>query len=63
MIPRKVSNQELAELPTKWQNSTVDVSKYIECVLVAYEVDYTTFLLHKEEGGRCQIYKDRFYVA
>ncbi len=60
---RKLSNAELADLPESWENPTVDTSKYIQCVLAAYEVDEAGYLEHKRAGGLCQEHSGRFYVA
>lgn len=63
MTPRKVSNMELADLPERWENPMVDVTKYYQCALAAWEVDEPTYLDQREKGGLCQVYKGRFYIA
>lgn len=52
---RKLSNRELAGLPSHWENPTVDTRHYYQNVLSAFEVDQATFLQHKAKGGLCQM--------
>lgn len=60
---RRISNQELADLPTDWENPTCDTSKYIQSVMVAWEVDKQSYESHKRAGGLCQIHNGRYYIA
>jgi hypothetical protein len=60
---RRISNAELADLPESWENPTVDTSKYIQCVVAAYEVDKAVYLKHKRAGGLCQEHSGHFYIA
>ena len=60
---RKINNQELADISSNWENSTVDINKYYQNVLYAYEVDKESYKAHKSNGGLCQQYKDKFYIA
>lgn len=61
--PRKISNRELADLSTNWENPTVDTAKYYQCVLSALEVDLGTYEAHKRDGGLCQKFNNNFYIA
>ena len=63
MLPRKITNEELADLPESWENATVDVSKYFPCVMRAYEVNEETYTQCKDDGDMCMVYKFRYYVA
>jgi hypothetical protein len=63
MKPRLLNNQELADLPSDWNNARVDTRKYYQNVLRAYEVDETTYIECKMNGDICQAYKFRYYVA
>ena len=60
---RKITNQELADLSDNWENPTVDINKYYQNVLYAYEVDEESYNHHKSNGVLCQKYKNKFYVA
>jgi hypothetical protein len=60
---RKNSNQELADLSSEWENATVDTKKYYQNVMYAYEVNKQVYDSWKSEGGLCQIYKNRYYIA
>lgn len=62
-LPRKITNRELADLSTRWENPSVDTRHYIQCACVVFEVDGATYTQHKEEGGLCQIQNGRFYIA
>lgn len=60
---REISSEELANLPTSWENATVDVRKYYQNVLCAFEVDYVVFQKYKDKGGLCQNVNGRYYIA
>ena len=60
---RRISNAELADLPSRWENATVDTTKYYQNVIYAYEVSKSVYEKHKRIGGLCQEYKDKFYIA
>lgn len=61
---RELNNQELADLPSKWTNSHVDPSKYYDVPLYgAFEVDKETYLKHKDAGGLCQIFNNKYYAG
>lgn len=62
-IVRKISNEELADLPERWENSTVDTNKYHQSVFRAYEVTQTIYNAHKKEGGLCQEHNNKYYIA
>ena len=62
-MQRKITNAELADLSTKWENPTVDTRHYIQCVMKAWEVDRSFYEAQKKDGGLCQAFKDRYYVA
>lgn len=62
MEPRQITNEELADLPSKWGNSPVS-SKYYDCVLRAWEVDAVTFNRMKDDGALYLEINGRFYVA
>jgi len=59
----RLSPQELADLPTRWENSTVDVNKYAQSALVAWEVDALLYQKLKKAGMLCQQHKGNYYVA
>jgi hypothetical protein len=63
MEPRQITNEELADLPSEWENAKVDVRKYYQNVLYVYEVDEHTYLMYKNRGGLCQEFKGKFYIA
>lgn len=63
MEPRKISNEELADLSQDWENPTVDTSAYYQSALAAWEVDRETYQQHKASGGLCQVYKGKYYIA
>jgi hypothetical protein len=60
---RKISAKELADLPEKWENPTVDTSQYVQCALQAWEVNEKVYNQWKTDGGLCQKYDGKFYVA
>lgn len=61
--PRRITNEELADLSDNWENPTVDTSKYYQNVLRAYECDRETYLDYKADGGLCQVHNGRYYIA
>lgn len=63
MEPRKISAQELANLLSEWENPTVDTRKYYQCVMYAYEVSKETYEQYKRDGGLCQEYQGKYYIA
>lgn len=60
---RRITNRELADLPTSWLNAKVDTSKYIPCAMEAWEVTEGVYTKLKHAGTLCQMYNDRYYVA
>ena len=60
---RKVSNKELADLPERWENPTVDVSKYVQCAMEAWEVSFHGYEIWKAAGGLCQQHEGKYYIA
>jgi len=54
MKPRRITNEELANLSEAWEHPTVDTSKYYQSVLVAYEIDQETYLASKRAGHLVQ---------
>lgn len=62
-IFRKISNEELADLSNEWKNPTVDIRKYYQNVLYAFEVDELAYNEHKLSGGLCQKHNGKFYIA
>jgi hypothetical protein len=60
---RKISNEELADLPNNWNNPTVDISKYYQNVMYAFEVSKEVYDKYYVDGGLCQTYKGKFYIA
>ena len=60
---RKISNQELADIPVKWENPTCDTSKYVQNVMVAWECEKDQYESHKRAGGLCQKHGGKYYVA
>ena len=79
MTKRKLTNKEMFELPddwkipysdqhhrgtsTGWENPKVDITKYRPSIIVIYEVDQNTYKQYKNNGGLCQEYENRFYIA
>ena len=71
MIPKKLSNKEMFELPdnwkgkgkTGWENPKVDITEYKPSIITIFEVGKTTFIQWKNDGGLCLGYRDRFYIA
>ena len=74
MIKRKLTNKEMADLPSYWknpehenshgwENPKVDITKYRPSIIVIYEVDQNTYKQYKNNGGLCQEYENRFYIA
>jgi len=61
--PRLITDEELADLSSNWENPTVDTSKYYQNVWKAWEVDQAAYEQHKKDGGLCQQYKGRYYIA
>lgn len=60
---RRITNEELADLPEKWENPKVDTNKYWQCVLIAWECGKQQYKNHKMRGGLCQRHKNKYYVA
>jgi len=63
MKPRKITNQELADLPEAWQNANIDTADYIPSALEAWEVDRKTYDQAKANGLLCLEHDNRFYIA
>lgn len=61
--PRRLTNEELADISSNWENATVDTTKYYQNVFLAYEVDEPRYNFYKLTGGLCQKYKGKFYIA
>ena len=61
MKPRIISNQELADLPTKWENSNLDIHKYVQSCMKAWEVSKEKYIHFKKIGVLCQKYQDKYY--
>ena len=60
---RQISNQEFADLPERWENTTVDTSKYRQVPMRAWEVRKEVFQREKNRGRLCQEYQGQYYVA
>jgi hypothetical protein len=60
---RRITPEELGDLTNEWENPTVDVTKYFQNVLYAFEVDQVMYGEHKQNGGLCQTQNGRFYIA
>jgi len=60
---RAITNQELADLPTSWESSTVDTGKYAQSVISAKEVDEITYLDARSVGLLCQEFNGKFYIG
>lgn len=60
---RQLTDLEISGLSSKWENPTVDTSKYYQNVFTAYEVLEAEYLKHRSEGGLCQKYEGRYYIA
>jgi predicted DNA-binding protein YlxM (UPF0122 family) len=59
----KLSAKELADIPENWENATVDTSKYVQNVMMAWEVPEKVYSKYKANGGLCQTYNGKFYIA
>lgn len=62
-LPRKLTNEELADIPARWDNSGIDTSKYIPSVMEAYEVDKETYEQAKREGVMTEEWRGKFYIG
>ena len=60
---REITAVELADISDEWENPTVDTRKYYQSVLRAWEVDEDTYTQHKNDGGLCQKFNGRYYIA
>lgn len=60
---RKITNEELADLPETWENPRVDTRKYIQCTMSAYEVDQELYETLKHAGALVQIHNGRYYAG
>jgi len=60
---RLISNKELADLPSEWENSKVDTSKYYTCVMRAYQATKDTYEDFKKAGCLCQKHKGLYYIV
>ena len=60
---RKLSNKELADLPEAWENAKIDTTKYIQTACEVWEVDGSTYAMHKATGDLCQVFEDKYYIA
>ena len=63
MKPRKIGYQELADLPSRWENPTVDTRKYYQTCLNVWEVDKQTYDELKAEGLLVQVCQDKYYAG
>lgn len=63
ILPRQVSNKEMADLPENWENSKVDVTQYHNSVGAIYEVDEEMYEKGKDAGVLCQIVDGRYYFG
>lgn len=60
---RKISNEELADLPNDWENPTVDTRFYIEGCMNVWEITKEQYEIVKAEGFKCQKYKEKYYAG
>lgn len=60
---RKLTDLELSELSSNWENPTVDTRKYYQNVFAAWEVSKEQYIQHKRDGGLCQEYKGKYYIG
>ena len=74
MTKRKLTNKEMFELPDDWknpdneksngwENPKVNTKQYYPSIITIYEVDQNTYKQYKNNGGLCQEYENRFYIA
>jgi len=63
MIATKLTAEQLADISSEWENSTVDTSKYYQAVMTAWEVSKDIYYDWRETGGLCQEYRGKFYIA
>jgi hypothetical protein len=62
-VLRKLSNEELADLPENWENAKVDTRKYFQCVMEAWEIEKDAYEANKIDGFLVQEYKGRYYTG
>jgi len=60
---RRISDEELADLPSNWENPLVDTNKYYWCAMAAYEIDKEHYERLKAAGDKVLAYKDRYYLG
>jgi hypothetical protein len=60
---RELTAYELADIFSDWENPTVDAKKYYQNVMQAWETSEDFYNVVKSEGGLCQKYKNKFYIA
>lgn len=60
---RKLTDEELADLPQDWENPTVDTRHYYQSAIEAWEVDQALYDQHRREGGLAQKFKGKYYIA
>ena len=62
-VTRPLTTVQLADLPEKWENPTVDVRKYTQVCTEVWETDAQTYRLTRDQGGLCQTYQGKFYIG
>lgn len=60
---KRLNNQELADLPTRWQNPTVDTSKYYQTVGAAWEIDEAKYNDLNKKGCLVMKFNGKFYCG
>jgi len=73
-LPRPLTAEEMFNLPDwwkdhcpsldgGWENPNVSIAYYKPSICVIYEVDSERYNIWKNDGGLCQKYQNRYYVA
>jgi hypothetical protein len=55
--------EELADLPDKWENCTVDTIRYYQAVIRAWRVPKNIYDHMKSLGALCQEHNGKYYIA
>jgi hypothetical protein len=64
IIPlRRLNNKELADLPSNWENATVDTTKYYETCIYVWETTEADYRNKKSLGWKCQIFQGKYYIG
>ena len=59
----ELTAEELADIPSEWENATVDTTKYYQNVMQAWRVPQNIYEHMKKLGALCQAHEGKFYIA